>query len=404
MNVLFINTMTDTFTPSNSYSTATWVWELCRAAREDGVESSVISSGSPYEPFNWKKLFLIPPPVTPKGWLATKWNNQFRHYSGWVHPGQRGWCTRVISAIEANRLQSTPMILSNDIELAVTLRKRFPSACIIHVAHGHNGARENFRAKFASAVNLACGVSDFTRKWNQNYFGLPPEKTRALPNGVDLTAYYPSEPKPKRPLISFHSRIDPDKGPDILLRAALRLSERTTKFDVQLIGRPILFNAPPRDFDRQLQSLESSLIQRGVNVTRMGWLSRQQMPGALQKASIHVTPSRWDEPFGLTTLEGMACGLATIGSNTGGTAEVIGDAGLLFERDNEEQLASHLERLVCNPSLIAEYGRRARLRAEQFSWASTWRQLRQMITASVNAASTTTQIGASPSQPRAVST
>jgi glycosyltransferase involved in cell wall biosynthesis len=97
----------------------------------------------------------------------------------------------------------------------------------------------------------------------------------------------------------------------------------------------------------------------------------------LRKAHIHVVPSRWDEPFGLATLEGMASGLAVIASRTGGTTEVVDGAGLLFERDSTDQLADHLTTLLGDVKLRDEYGVRARARAEKFSWARTWTEIQK---------------------------
>jgi len=90
-------------------------------------------------------------------------------------------------------------------------------------------------------------------------------------------------------------------------------------------------------------------------------------------------PSRWDEPFGLVTPEGMATGLATVASRTGGTPEIVADAGLLFERGDAEELAAHLERLIEDEALRRDYARRARMRAEHFTWDKAWAAFRPII-------------------------
>ena len=82
--------------------------------------------------------------------------------------------------------------------------------------------------------------------------------------------------------------------------------------------------------------------------------------------------SRWDEPFGLVTVEGMASGLATVASRTGGTGEIVGDAGLLFERESVDDLTEHLHSLVEDRNLRMSYGQRARERANGFTWEKTW--------------------------------
>ncbi len=108
-------------------------------------------------------------------------------------------------------------------------------------------------------------------------------------------------------------------------------------------------------------------------------IDRGHLPAELHKAVIHVTPSRWQEPCAFVNLEAMASGLAVIGSRTGGTPEIIGDAGLLFDRDSIDELADHLERLVSDRALIARYGHLGRERAMRFSWDHTWRKIRGLV-------------------------
>ena len=71
----------------------------------------------------------------------------------------------------------------------------------------------------------------------------------------------------------------------------------------------------------------------------------------------------------------MASGLAVIGSNTGGTPEVIGDAGILFTNDSAESLAEALNRVVTDSAYREALGHAARRRALEFSWDRTWREM-----------------------------
>jgi len=58
---------------------------------------------------------------------------------------------------------------------------------------------------------------------------------------------------------------------------------------------------------------------------------------------------------------------------------VVGDAGLLFERNSVEGLADQLRRLLFDRDLRTEYARKARKRAEQFTWDNTWGQFRGLM-------------------------
>jgi glycosyltransferase involved in cell wall biosynthesis len=123
--------------------------------------------------------------------------------------------------------------------------------------------------------------------------------------------------------------------------------------------------------DEQVEELSS----RGIVVRRLGHLSRRDVPAALRSSDVHVVPSRWDEPCGLTSLEGLATGLPIVASATGGTPEVVGDAGLLFPRDDVLSLAKVLAGLLDDPGERRRLSQRARNRAEQLTWLCTWTAL-----------------------------
>lgn len=79
----------------------------------------------------------------------------------------------------------------------------------------------------------------------------------------------------------------------------------------------------------------------------------------------------WYEPFGLTPLEGMACGRPVIGSAVGGITYTIADdeTGFLVPPRNPEKLAHRLKQFYLHPALSEQMGQAARLRVEQeFTW------------------------------------
>ena len=233
---------------------------------------------------------------------------------------------------------------------------------------------------------MTAGVSDFTSRWVADYYGL--DQVPTIYNGVDLDQFHPvasgektaSEP----PAISFVGRTGIEKAPDLLLRAALTLSEKTTNFRVLMIGSNHWDRFELDDYQREMQGLAATLEARGVAVERPGHVGRADLPDALRRAQIHAVTSRWDEPFGLTTVEGMASGLAVVASDTGGTPEVVGDSGSLFARDSADGLAACLTPLVADAGLRAEQGHKARARAAEFPWERTWATLAGLIGAAAS--------------------
>jgi glycosyltransferase involved in cell wall biosynthesis len=223
-------------------------------------------------------------------------------------------------------------------------------------------------------------VSNFVSDWAQDYFAFGERRVKTILNGVDSERFSPAAPAPDGPpVINFVGRTDAAKAPDLILQAAKKLARRTKDFSVQILGARFYWGSEPDAYQRQIEELSAELEREGIMVRRPGLISRPALPAELRKAHIHVVPSRWDEPCALTLFEGMACGLATVGSRTGGTPEVVGDAGLLFERDSADQLAEHLGNLITNQALRADYANKARARAQTLTWERTWSQFHTLL-------------------------
>jgi glycosyltransferase involved in cell wall biosynthesis len=380
MSVLFINCTGETFTPTRSGAISTWIWEVCRAAQKDGAEPWVISRSVNAEPHPWPRTILLDYPWIPnfRGTGIGRLLKIQQQATGWGHVRQKAYIDRVLRAIRSRGLEGLPMVLHNDPEMAVHLRRCFPKAKIVHIFHNANTCHEKFRRVFGESVDVAGGVSDFISRWQGEYFGVQPPRLRTIYNGVDLERFAPAERSPEgRAVINFVGRTDSSKAPDLLLRAAKQVAARRQDFSVQILGARFYWGTEADDYQRLLDTLSRDLEQDGIPVRRPGVVSRHALPGELRKAHIHVVPSRWDEPFGLATLEGMASGLAVVASRTGGTTEVVDGAGLLFERDSTEELAGHLNTLLEDVKLRDDFAVRARARAEKFSWANTWGEIRK---------------------------
>ncbi|CAH0274498.1 glycosyltransferase [Chryseobacterium sp. WG14] len=92
----------------------------------------------------------------------------------------------------------------------------------------------------------------------------------------------------------------------------------------------------------QLKILMNSLhLQERVNFLGI----REDVYSLLKMSDIAILSSHW-EGFGLAAVEAMAAGIPIIGSNVSGLAEVIGTPDLLFEREDEVDLAKKIEKLI----------------------------------------------------------
>jgi glycosyltransferase involved in cell wall biosynthesis len=376
--LVFVNYTDETFTATASGALATYIYECCRAASALGDEPWVISRSASQPAFDWPRLRLLAYPRRPSGRLGTQLTRVQRKSTGLPKLGQRAWAKRVARAVLDAAGPDCTVVLQNDPEVAVYLRAALPRARIVLLFQNQLPAREPFRTRVSQSVDQVVAISDFTAAWIGEHYRVPRTKIATLYPGVAADVIRPPAARSGVPVIGFVGRTGIEKAPDTVLKAAIALAGRTTQFAVQIVGSNHWDRYDEDAYQRELNALAAALERRGVRVTRPGHVGRETLPGWLQRSSIHVVPSRWDEPFGLTTLEGMAAGNAVVASRTGGTPEVVGGGGQLFERDDVAGLARLLESLVIDETARAEWGRRARARAESLTWTRTYRQLRAL--------------------------
>jgi len=101
-----------------------------------------------------------------------------------------------------------------------------------------------------------------------------------------------------------------------------------------------------------------------------GRVDDADLPALYTEASAYVAPSL-QEGFGATALEAMACGAPVISSNRAALPEVVADAGLLFDAEDERELASVLARVLSDTAFAADLRRRSAARAELYTPART---------------------------------
>ena len=98
----------------------------------------------------------------------------------------------------------------------------------------------------------------------------------------------------------------------------------------------------------------------------------EKVPEYVNCMDAMILPSRttrdWVEFFGRVLIEGMACEVPVIGSNSGEIPHVIGDAGLVFPEDDADALAERIGQIACDSSLSAQLIQRGLERVKEFTW------------------------------------
>ncbi len=141
------------------------------------------------------------------------------------------------------------------------------------------------------------------------------------------------------------ARLVSDKGGDLTLQALALLKKNGQTPSLTVIG-----DGPERG------NLEKMVADFGLakQVTFAGMRTGEDLVRLLNEHRIMVVPSRLAEPFGVVALEGIACGCALVGSESGGLADAIGPCGLTFPNNDAAALADRLFQLLTDKMLCAE--------------------------------------------------
>lgn len=185
------------------------------------------------------------------------------------------------------------------------------------------------------------------------------DKVHCIHNFVDTRIFKPVKQEIKERLRQ-ELNVDPSyfqllcvanfrhkKGIDTLIDA-LALIDHKDQPNLHLIGR---INEEP-DFQAKVKKkIQASGL---TNVFIHGPKPRDEIIKCMQAVDGFVLPSR-NEPFGISLIEAMACGLPVVSTKSGGPAEILNkDWGYLIEPDDPVQLASAIKKLTELKSFNAE--------------------------------------------------
>ena len=159
---------------------------------------------------------------------------------------------------------------------------------------------------------------------------------------------YPSVNKQKKikklKNIIFVGRLNYSKGYDIFKDAVIKILNNFPQWKAYSLG----------DEDRR------NIYINHPNHKEFGFVNHKKILNILNRSEIAVVPSRWQEPFGRTSLEATSRGCATIISNRGGLRETTNSA-IILKKLNSNELYLEIKKLITNHKkrqIIQSLGRR----------------------------------------------
>lgn len=216
-------------------------------------------------------------------------------------------------------------------------------------------------------------VSNFERDRILHHFHLPKERVIAVHNAVgahfrritDVGELSIAKEKYNLPdkFIFFLGNTDPKKNVMGVISALGEL-KKNGKLTMPLV-------MPDLDKEyllRIMKEVKASDLREDILLC--GYIPNGELPAVLSQATIFLYPSL-RESFGIPLLEGMACGVPVITSNTASMPEVAGDAAAFVDPFNPHTIARKIEELLNDEQQRKDLVEKGLKRAEDFSWDIT---------------------------------
>jgi len=246
-----------------------------------------------------------------------------------------------------------------------------------------------FRARFTEQARQAAAnsdaiiaVSQSTASQVEQLLGVEPSRIHVVPHGSphgspqDASVSTAAGAARRENLVLFVGVIQRRKNVGRLVKAFERLP---AGWRLALAGASQGYGAA-----EELRAVEESPRRADIDV--LGHLTGEQLAALYARARIFAFPSL-DEGFGMPILEAMAHGVPVVTSQSSAMPEVAGDAALLVDPLNIDQLAHALTRLAGDQELRDDLIARGRARVPRFTWdsavAQTWAVYEKVMGASL---------------------
>jgi len=137
--------------------------------------------------------------------------------------------------------------------------------------------------------------------------------------------------KKKEKIVIFVGKLNRAKGYDVFGEAIIKILNKFTDWKAVVIG----------DEERE------KIIFKHKRLSILGFQEHNKVINYFKKSSISVVCSRWEEPFGRTSLESASCGCAVVITNRGGLPETITN-GVILNSLNQKSVYNSIQELIKN--------------------------------------------------------
>jgi D-inositol-3-phosphate glycosyltransferase len=248
----------------------------------------------------------------------------------------------------------------------------------------------------AAADRLVANTAGEARQLTGLY-GADASRVETVHPGVDLSVFRPGRQADARRALGlpagavvllFAGRMQPLKGPDILLRAVADMIRDDPGLGHRLA---VVFVGGPSGLGRNDPDMVTQLAARlGISgVVRLEPPCPQPELAEWYRAATIVAVPSYSESFGLVALEAQACGTPVVAAAVGGlrTAVCHGESGILVDSHDPADYARVLRQLAASPRMLARMSAGAIGHASGFGWSAAVDGLLAVYTGAVSEAS-----------------
>ncbi|NEP77642.1 MAG: glycosyltransferase family 4 protein [Okeania sp. SIO3B3] len=217
-------------------------------------------------------------------------------------------------------------------------------------------------------------ISQSTKNELCDYIGIDESRVFVTHLGAAKEIFYPCQDKikiesvrkkygiPESPYLLSLSTLEPRKNIAHLIRCFAKLVGEQSIQDLQLV----LVGTQGWDYKNILQEISNyDSIKNRIIIT--GRVADEDLAAIYSDALVFIYPSLY-EGFGLPPLEAMQCGVPVITSNTSSLPEVVGNAGIMVEPKNADELCHSILDIYNTPSLRADMSLKSLEQSKKFSW------------------------------------
>ncbi len=218
-------------------------------------------------------------------------------------------------------------------------------------------------------------ISEYTRQEFCEYTGMSLERAFVTPLAAD-EQFYTVDNQEEIQLtrqrynipegdyfLCLASHLEPRKNIPFLIRSFIQLINEQPNLDINLVLIGSLRHKRP-----EIISLMEELRAYSQRIIFTGYVPDEDLSALYSGAKAFIFPSL-QEGFGLPILEAMQCGTPVISSNATSLPEVAGEAAILINPYDKDELSQAMLNLLSDENLRNELTQKGLERAKQFSWS-----------------------------------